>query len=114
MSEAAAASGSGAAARPPLLWLVVLSGMVAVAGLLPWAMAAMFAPALLGAPGPGPRPTTILGVAAVLSYPIWLWYWAGRVIAARRAGGSGAVAALVMAAPGAMLLGAFAFFSFGP
>lgn len=100
--------------RPPGLWLVVLCAVVALVGLAPWLMAAMFAPALLGAPGPSPQPLTILGIAAVLSYPLWLLYWGGRVIALRRGGASAGPAAVVMAAPAALLIATFSYFSIGP
>lgn len=100
--------------RPGGLWLVLLCALVAAAALMPWLLGALFAPALLGAPGPGPAPLTILGTAAVLSYPIWLFYWAGRVIAARRAGQQGTGPALVMAAPAVLLIAVFSYFNFTP
>lgn len=112
MNDTAVAAGSGR--RPGGLAVVLLCAVIALVGLAPWLMAAMFAPALLGAPGPSPSPLTILGVAAVLSYPIWIVYWGGQVIALRRAGDPARTAALVMAAPGVMLISIFAFFSFGP
>lgn len=96
--------------RPGGLWFVALCGVVAVVALMPWLLAALFAPALLGAPGPSPSPVIILGIAAVLAYPIWLIYWAGRVMAARRAGESGREQALVMVAPAAVLLSVFFFY----
>lgn len=117
MSESVSVSGGaaeGGRQRTGGLWLVLLCALVAVVALMPWLMAALFAPALLGAPGPSPSPLTILGVAAVLAYPIWLFYWAGRVIAERRAGRRGTSVAMVMAAPAMLLISVFSYFNFGP
>ncbi len=91
-----------------------LSIAVALIGLLPWLLAAAFAPALLGAPGPSQSPIVIFGIAAVLAYPIWLVYWARRTIAERRTGDTGKVAAVIMGAPGAMLIAVFSGINFGP
>lgn len=93
---------------------VALCVSVALIGLMPWLLAAGFAPALLGAPGPSPSPLVILAIAAILAYPIWLVYWARRTLAARRAGQSGKMAAVIMAAPAAMLIAMFASINFGP
>ncbi len=93
---------------------MVLCTLVAAVALMPWLMAALFAPALLGAPGPSPSPLTILGIAAVLSYPIWLFYWGGRVLAERRAGEPGTGQAVVMAAPAVLLITVFSYFNFAP
>lgn len=112
MTESVSMESGVAGRRPGGLLLVLLCAVVSVAGLMPWLMAAMFAPALLGAPGPSPGPLTIFGIAAVLSYPLWLLYWAGRVRAERRNGESGRTAAMVMAAPAVMLIGVFSFFNF--
>lgn len=93
---------------------VALCGIVALIGLMPWMLAAAFAPALLGAPGPSQSPIVIIGIAAVLAYPIWLVYWARRTIAARRMGDTGKVTAVIMAVPAVMLLAVFSSMSFGP
>lgn len=117
MSESVSTTGlpdDGGRRRPGGLWLVLLCTLVAAVALMPWLMAALFAPALLGAPGPGPSPLTILGIAAVLSYPIWLFYWAGRVIAERRAGEPGTGQAMLMAAPAVLLIAVFSYFNFAP
>lgn len=114
MSDTLSTTASDARTPPGGLLFVLLCVLVAAIGLMPWLMAAMFAPALLGAPGPGPTPLTILGVAAVLAYPLWLIYWLGRVRSARRAGESGRTAAAILAAPGVMLISAFSLISFGP
>lgn len=95
-------------------WFIALCLLVALAGLFPWMLAAAFAPALLGAPGPSPSPLTILGIAAVLSYPIWLIYWGLRAISARRAGRTGVLMATVAAVPAVFLLSAFSLMNFAP
>jgi hypothetical protein len=115
MSDTVSADGGGAAGRrPPGLVFVMLAFVVATLGLAPWLLAAMFAPALLGAPGPAPSPMTILGIAAVLSYPLWFLYWASRVRAERRAGAPGQFEALIMVSPAILLIAVFLFFNFGP
>ena len=114
MDGTASTGGAATGARRGGLLFVVVASLIAFLGLAPWLMAAMFAPALLGAPGPSPAPLTILGVAAVLSYPLWLFFWASRVIAERRSGLSGRLPAAIMAVPGLLLIGAFSFINGAP
>lgn len=101
-----------ARARPGGLFFVLLAAVVACLALFPWMLAAAFAPAMLGAPGADPSPLTILSIAAVLSYPIWLVYWGRRVMSARKGGDTGKLQALVMAAPGLILIGVFTMINF--
>jgi hypothetical protein len=114
MSEPVVLGPSVSAGRPKGLVFVVTAAVVAFVALGPWLLAALFAPALLGAPGPSPSPLVILSIAAILCYPAWLVYWGLRAMAARRQGGTGRTPAAVMAAPALMLLAMYSSFNFGP